>query len=110
MHVCEVMTVPGSAASPAVLTAHPQQELTEVLTILRLAGVDAMPVVEDGVVIGSVTRRGLVSGRAGDDKTIAADVRCRIARQPEIGVWMAAVHDGEVVLRNDLSGHLEARS
>lgn len=69
------------------------------LTILRLAGVDAMPVVEDGVVVGSVTREGLVRGLARDDATIAADVHGRLARHPEIGGWTVAVDHGEVVLR-----------
>ena len=43
-----------------VLVAHPEEGVWDLITILRLAGLSEVPVVNDGVVVGMVTRQDLV--------------------------------------------------
>ena len=81
-----------------VLTAHPQEGVADLLTVLRSANIRSLPVVEDGVVIGVVTYRDLVRALARDDGVIEADVRRRLNLCGGVGRWQATVRDGEVTI------------
>ncbi|WP_433285818.1 CBS domain-containing protein [Pseudonocardia sp. CA-142604] len=81
-----------------VLTAHPQEGVADLLTVLRSANVRSLPVVEDGVVIGVITYRDLVRALARDDGLIEADVRRRLNLCGGVGRWRATVRDGEVTI------------
>jgi CBS domain-containing protein len=81
-----------------VLTAHPQEGVADLLTVLRSANIRSLPVVEDGVVIGVITYRDLVRALARDDGVIEADVRRRLNLCGGVGRWRATVRDGEVTI------------
>jgi CBS domain-containing protein len=81
-----------------VLTAHPQEGVADLLTVLRSANIRSLPVVEDGVVIGVITYRDLVRALARDDDVIEADVRRRLNLCGGVGRWQATVRDGEVTI------------
>lgn len=81
-----------------VLTAHPQEGVADLLTVLRSANIRSLPVVEDGVVIGMITYRDLVRALARDDGVIEADVRRRLNLCGGVGRWRATVRDGEVTI------------
>jgi CBS domain-containing protein len=103
VRVCEMSGMPATAAAgPApdrgALVAHPQQELAEVIAVLRLSGLRSLAVVEDGVVLGTVTEQDLVRALARDDSDIANDIRCRLARHRGLGRWVVTVCGGDVVL------------
>ena len=87
---------PGSGGGAIV--AHPQQDVTEVITVLRLTGLPCIAVVEDGVVLGTVTEQDLVQALAPDDAAIGDDVRRRLTRHRSLGRWVVRVCGGEVVL------------
>lgn len=90
-----------------VLATHPQEGVSDLLTVLRSADVRSLPVVEDGVVVGMVTYRDLVRTLARDDALIEADVRRRLAVYGGIGRWRATVRDGEVTLVDDRDDAVE---
>jgi CBS domain-containing protein len=81
-----------------VFTAHPQEGVADLLTVLRSANIRSLPVVEDGVVIGVITYRDLVRALARDDGVIEADVRRRLNLCGGVGRWRATVRDGEVTI------------
>ncbi|GAA1214488.1 CBS domain-containing protein [Pseudonocardia alaniniphila] len=93
---------PGDAVADVmerdVLTAHPQEGVADLLTVLRSANIRSLPVVEDGVVIGVITYRDLVHALARDDGLIEADVRRRLNLCGGVGRWRATVRDGEVTI------------
>ncbi|MCW2723064.1 MAG: hypothetical protein JWR81_6886 [Pseudonocardia sp.] len=103
MRVCEMSvlgpTVAGERAPDAgALVAHPQQDVAEVIAVLRLSGLGCLAVVEDGVVVGAITEQDVVRALARDDADIRDDVRCRLARHRGLGRWTVTVRGGDVVL------------
>jgi CBS domain-containing protein len=89
--VCDVM-------SEEVLTADPQDQVSDLLAVLHTSGHRSVPVVQAGIVIGVVTYRDLVHALARDDSLIAADVQRRLDLYGSPGRWTVSVHDGEVTL------------
>jgi CBS domain-containing protein len=93
---------PGDAVADVmvrdVLTAHPQEGVADLLTVLRSANIRSLPVVEDGVVVGVITYRDLVRALARDDGVIEADVQRRLNLCGGVGRWQATVRDGEVTI------------
>jgi len=89
--VCDVMT-------DEVLTADPQDQVSDLLAALHTSGHRSVPVVAAGVVLGVVTYRDLVHALARDDVLIAADVRRRLDLYGATGRWTVDVHGGEVTL------------
>ncbi len=103
MRVCEMLVLgPTGAGERApddgALVAHPQQDVAEVITVMRLSGLCSLAVVEDGVVLATVTERDLIRALAPDDAQIRDDVRRRLARQRGLGRWVVTVCGGGVVL------------
>jgi CBS domain-containing protein len=90
-----------------VFVAHPQEGVSDLLTVLRSADLRSLPVVEDGVVVGVVTYRDLVRALARDDALIEADVRRRLDLYGGVGRWHATVRDGEVTIVDDRDDPVE---
>ena len=113
MLVCDVPVMPATGTATAgagALVAHPEQEVAEVLTVLRLAGLRSLPVVEDGVLLGTVTERDLISALARDDVDIGDDIRCRLARHQGLGRWLVSVCGGDVALTGPEPDPVERRA
>jgi CBS domain-containing protein len=88
-----------------VLVTHPEEGVSDLLTVLRSADVRSLPVVDGGTVVGVVTYRDLIRALARDDELIAADVQRRLDLYGGVGRWRATVRDGEVTIadsREDL--------
>ncbi|WP_367278838.1 CBS domain-containing protein [Pseudonocardia sp.] len=101
MRVCDVPVMPVNGPDSVgshTLLAHPQHELSEVITVLRLTGLRSLPVVDDGVLLGTVSERDLIRALARDDVDIGHDIRCRLARNLGLGRWLVTVRGGDVVL------------
>lgn len=102
MRVCEMSVSSPAAAGLSApghgVIAHPQQDVAEVIVVLRLAGLRCIAVVEDGVLLGTVTEQDLVRALARDDAAISDDIRCRLARHRGLGRWIVTVRGGDVVL------------
>ena len=91
----------GDVMTDQVLTADPQDQVSDLLAVLHSCGHRSVPVVEAGVVIGVVTYRDLVHALARDDVLIAADVRRRLDLHGATGRWAVDVRGGEVTLGGD---------
>lgn len=89
------------------VVAHPEQPVSELVTVMRLAGLRAVPVVEHGDIVGMVGYRDLIRGLARDDTTIAHDIARRLNAQRGIGRWAVAVRDGAAALVGDACGDVE---
>lgn len=100
----------GDVMHTDVLVAHPQEGVADLVTVLRLAGVRAVPVVDDGTVVGVVTYRDLVRALARDDALIAADVTRRLGCYAGPDHWAVAVSDGEVTLTGEERDPVERRT
>ncbi len=87
--VGEVMTAPATAMGPGTDVA-----------VLASALLDThrrtMPIVDGTRLVGVVTRRDIVRVIARDDRTIADEVRHRLALYGGDGRWQVAVRDGVV--------------
>jgi CBS domain-containing protein len=71
-------------------------DLTDLCQVLVDARIRAMPIVDDGKVVGIVTRGDVVRVLARDDRSIAADVRHRLEIYGGLNRWKVEVHDGVV--------------
>jgi CBS domain-containing protein len=106
----EALTV-GEAMTAPPIVIDPQRPVTEVATLLLSEGINRLPVVADGVLVGIVTRADLVRAFARDDQTIHDEI-VRTARDD---LWVdparleVEVHDGVVQLAGVLESQSEAR-
>ncbi len=96
--------VPGPGATVGdvmhtdVLATRPQEGVTDLMVILREAGIRAVPVVDGRAVVGMVTYGDLLQAMARDDQLIAADIHRRLCHYTGSGHWQVAVTAGEVTL------------
>lgn len=106
----DALTVGEAMTAPAIVI-DPQRPVTEVATLLLAEGINRLPVVEDGVLVGIVTRADLVRAFARDDETI----RDEIIRTARDDLWIDPtrlgidVQDGVVRLDGVLDSPEEAR-
>lgn len=101
---------PAAAAVPAaavdelmvtdVVTADPDTHITGLSKLMLDRHVRAIPIVDDGRVLGIVTRRDLLRTLARADEDIARDVRNRLS-QAGRRRWEVTVTDGVVTLASD---------
>jgi CBS domain-containing protein len=89
------VTVGAVMTSPAVAMGS-GADLTDVCQALLDARIRAMPIVDDGVVVGIVTRGDIVRVLARDDQAIAADIRHRLEIYGGLNRWTVDVEDGVV--------------
>jgi CBS domain-containing protein len=106
----DALTVGEAMTAPAIVI-DPQRPVTEVATLLLAEGVNRLPVVADGVLVGIVTRADLVRAFARDDEAI----RDEIIRTARDDLWVdptrldVRVTDGVVQLGGELDSPDEAR-
>jgi CBS domain-containing protein len=92
MRVREVMSSP-------VVTVPPGMRLKEVADLLVEREISAVPVIEDGALVGIVARRDLIKVLARGDREIARDLEALFGE--ELGTpspFRVTVHDGVVEL------------
>jgi len=94
----EVGATVSDVMSADVLTAEPDDEVSDLLIELRAAGHRSVPVVDAGAVVGVVTYRDLVHALARDDALIAVDVQRRLDLYGGPARWTTSVQGGEVTL------------
>jgi CBS domain-containing protein len=92
-HRAAPMSVGSVMTSPAV-TMGSGADLTDVCQALLDAHIRAMPIVDDGKVVGIVTRGDIVRVLARDDHAIAADIRHRLEIYGGLNRWRVHVQDG----------------
>ncbi len=84
-----------------LLVTRPEEGVTDLIVVLREAGIRAVPVVDAGVVVGMVTYGDLLQAMARDDALIAADIERRLCHYTGRGHWQVAVAGGEVTLTGE---------
>ena len=103
-HAGEAMTAPA-------ITAEPETPAAEAARTMVERGVNRLPVVEDGRLVGIVTRADLVRLFTRSDEEIARDIRENVAERM---LWIPSdrlqveVDRGEVVLRGQVDTEIEA--
>jgi len=95
------MSVGAVMTSPAV-TMSSGADLTDLCQALLDAHIRAMPIVDDGKVVGIVTRGDIVRVLARDDRAIAADIRHRLEIYGGPNRWRVDVQDGVVRIVDSL--------
>ncbi len=86
----DVITVPASA------------DAADIAALMLKAGIKSVPVVEDNIPVGMVSRRDLLSTLARDDESIAAEVTARLTDYSDgPSPWSVSVADGVVTLTGD---------
>jgi CBS domain-containing protein len=99
----------GEAMSSPVLTISPTRSLQEAAANMTSAGVNRLPVVEQGQLVGIVTRADLVRAYLRTDEELIRTIRDEVLLRIlwlDPAAFEVAVHDGEAIVR----GHVERRS
>ncbi|MDQ2709769.1 MAG: CBS domain-containing protein [Actinomycetota bacterium] len=91
----------GDVMHTDVLFTRPHEGVSNLIVVLRNAGIRAVPVVDTGVVVGMVTYGDLLQAMARDDALITADIVRRLGRCPGHGHWRVAVAAGTVTLAGE---------
>ncbi|MDQ2706985.1 MAG: CBS domain-containing protein [Actinomycetota bacterium] len=91
----------GDVMHTEVLVTRPQEGVSNLIVVLRDAGIRAVPVVDARVVVGMVTYGDLLQAMARDDALIAADIVRRLHNCPGYGHWGVAVAAGKVTLTGE---------
>ncbi|MEC3982393.1 CBS domain-containing protein [Amycolatopsis sp. H20-H5] len=100
MSVGEVMTTPVTAMGAGT-------DVVELVIAMLDSRLRSMPIVDGSRVVGIITRRDLVRVIARDDRTIAADVRHRLAEYGEPGRWTIAVAGGVVEIGDEFDNETD---
>jgi CBS-domain-containing membrane protein len=91
----------GEVMSGPALTVRPQTDAADLARTMIDQRLRSVPVVEDGRVVGIVTRRDLVRTIARDDTLIATDVRRRLEAYGGLDRWTVHVHQGTVTITDE---------
>lgn len=100
----------GEAMTSPALTVETASPVSEAARTMVSLGVNRLPVVEDGRLVGIVTRADLVRLFTRSDEEIARDIRRDVVKR----LWIAPerievdVEHGEVVLRGEVDTEVEA--
>ena len=97
-------TVGESMSSPAITTT-PSRGIHQAARLMIDEGVNRLPVVEDGKLVGILTRADIVRAFTRDDAELASEIRDDILRRTfwaEPGSVTVAVTDGRVTLRGEV--------
>jgi CBS domain-containing protein len=101
----------GEAMTAPAVTVEIDGPVSEAARTMVSLGVNRLPVVEDGRLVGIVTRADLVRLFTRSDEEIARDIRQDVVKR----LWIAPerievdVEQGEVVLRGEVDTEVEAR-
>ncbi|HJT37418.1 MAG TPA: CBS domain-containing protein [Actinomycetota bacterium] len=96
-----------------VFTTRPDADVTEVARLMHAMHVKTLPVVEDGRVVGIISRRDVLKVLARSDGAIEAELQDILDEQAALlGRFKATVSDGVVTLRgvSDRSGRTLAET
>ena len=99
----------GDAMTAPAVTVETDSPVSEAARTMVSLGVNRLPVVEDGRLVGIVTRADLVRLFTRNDEEIARDIRQDVIRR----LWIAPeriaveVEQGEVVLRGEVDTEVE---
>ncbi|GAA0534379.1 BON domain-containing protein [Saccharopolyspora erythraea NRRL 2338] len=91
-------TLVSQIMTRSVHTAGPRTDCAEIAATMLEHNLRSVPVTEDRVVVGIVTRRDLMRDLARDDVLIQIDVRRNLDRYGGFEDWQVSVCDGRVVL------------
>jgi CBS domain-containing protein len=80
----------------------PNADAAELARVMLDRHIRAIPIVEQGTLVGVVTRRDLLRTIARDDEAIAKDVRHHLERCFRRGDWTATVEGGVVTLVDEV--------
>lgn len=100
----------GEAMTAPAVTVETDSPVSEAARTMVSLGVNRLPVVEDGRLVGIVTRADLVRLFTRSDEEIARDIRQDVVKR----LWIAPerievdVEQGEVVLRGEVDTEVEA--
>ena len=100
----------GEAMTAPAITVETASPVSEAARTMVSLGVNRLPVVEDGRLVGIVTRADLVRLFTRSDEEIARDIRQDVVKR----LWIAPerieveVEQGEVVLRGEVDTEVEA--
>ncbi|MGH4025190.1 MAG: CBS domain-containing protein [Pseudonocardiaceae bacterium] len=94
------MTV-GEVMSSLPLTVTPHTDAAELAHMMIDRRLRSVPVVDDGRLVGIVTRRDLVRTIARNDGLIAADVRRRLEIYGGLDRWTVQTHEGRVLITDE---------
>jgi len=100
----------GEAMTAPAITVEAASPVSEAARTMVSLGVNRLPVVEDGRLVGIVTRADLVRLFTRSDEEIARDIRQDVVKR----LWIAPerievdVEQGEVVLRGEVDTEVEA--
>ena len=101
----------GEAMTSPVITIEADTPVAEAARTMVDRGVNRLPVVENGALVGIVTRADLVKLFTRSDDEIAREIRENVARRMlwiDTNRLVVEVERGEVVLRGQLDTELEA--
>ena len=101
----------GEAMTAPAVTVETDSPVSEAARTMVSLGVNRLPVVEDGRLVGIVTRADLVRLFTRSDEEIARDIRQDVVKRLWIGPERIEVdvEQGEVVLRGEVDTEVEAR-
>jgi CBS domain-containing protein len=94
-------TTVGAVMTRDPRTVAPNTDVAKVARLMLDERLRSVPVLENGLVVGVVTRRDLLRVLARDDLDILADVRRRLAAYGGRARWAVTVSDGAVTVVDD---------
>lgn len=101
----------GEAMSAPAITIRPDRPIHEAAKLMASEGINRLPVVEDGALIGIVTRADVVRAFTRSDEEIAAEIESEILRRTlwlEPGSVTLTVVDGEVTIQGEVETAADA--
>ncbi|SDZ17742.1 CBS domain-containing protein [Saccharopolyspora shandongensis] len=101
-------TLVNQVMTRKVRTAAPDTDCADIAKTMLSHHLRAVPVVQNRVVVGIVTRRDLMRGLARDDPVIRAEVRRNLDRNGGFDKWSVSVRDGAVLIIDPV-GDIAAR-
>lgn len=92
----------------SVTSFAPGADVAEIAKTMLARRIRCVPIVDDGLLVGVVTRRDIMRGIARDDRSIAADVVHRLEIYGGYGRWTVTVHDGRVTVLDEFDNRTDA--